>query len=165
MTDYHLAQLNTGRIAAPLDSPQMHGFMSRLDEINALAEQSPGFIWRYQTEDGNATALRPFPDDDRQLVNFSVWTDAESLHTYVYRTMHVEVMKGRRQWFEPMAEAFTVLWWVPAGHRPTVQEAIERLMLLRRLGPTAEAFTFQHRFPPPGAATERPLPLADECPA
>ena len=95
MRTYHLAQLNIGRILAPLDSPQLAGFMARLDEINALAEAAPGFVWRFQTEDGNATALRPY-EDDRILVNFSVWTSAEALHAFVYRTVHVEVMRQRR---------------------------------------------------------------------
>jgi hypothetical protein len=111
MRTHHLAQLNIGRILAPLDSPQLAGFMARLDEINALAEAAPGFVWRFQTEDGNATALRPY-EDDRILVNFSVWTSAEVLHEFVYHTLHVEVMRHRRQWFEQMDQAFLVLWWV-----------------------------------------------------
>lgn len=120
MPRHQLAQLNVGRILAPLDSPQLAGFVARLDEINALTDAAPGFVWRFQTEDGNATALRPF-DDDRMLVNFSVWQSAE-------------VMRQRRQWFEQLDQPFTVLWWVPAGHRPTVQEAIERFEHLRRTG-------------------------------
>ncbi|HJU90998.1 MAG TPA: DUF3291 domain-containing protein [Gemmatimonadaceae bacterium] len=164
MPNYHLAQLNIGRILSPIDSPQLAGFVSRLDEINALADAAPGFVWRFQTEDGNATALRPY-DDDRILVNFSVWTSVEALHAFVYRTMHVEVMRQRRQWFEQMDRAFTVLWWVPAGHRPTVQEAIERLEHLRREGPTPFAFTFKQPFPAPEAAWDTVDPLPDECPA
>jgi len=164
MRTYHLAQLNIGRILAPLDSPQLAGFMARLDEINALAEAAPGFVWRFQTEDGNATALRPY-EDDRILVNFSVWTSAESLHAFVYRTVHVEVMRQRRQWFEQMDQTFLVLWWVPVGHRPTVQEAVERLDHLRRQGPTSYAFTFQQRFAPPDSATDPADSLPDECPA
>src|SRR5437899_11324211 len=89
MADYHLAQLNIGRIVAALDSPQLDGFVARLEEINALADGAPGFVWRFQTEDGNATALRPF-DDERMLVTFSVWESAEALHTFVYRTQHAE---------------------------------------------------------------------------
>jgi Domain of unknown function (DUF3291) len=164
MPTYHLAQLNIGRILAPLDSPQLAGFMARLDEINALAEAAPGFVWRFQTEDGNATALRPY-EDDRILVNFSVWTSAEALHAFVYRTVHLEVMRNRRQWFEQMDQAFLVLWWVPVGHRPTVQEAVERLDHLRREGPTPYAFTFQQRFGPPDSATDPAESLPGECPA
>jgi heme-degrading monooxygenase HmoA len=164
MHPYHLAQLNIGRIVAPLDSPQLAGFAARLDEINALADAAPGFVWRFQTEDGNATALRPF-DDDRMLVNFSVWESAEALHAFVYRTLHVEVMRQRRQWFELLDQPFTVLWWVPIGHRPTVQEAIERLEHLRRHGPTPSAFTFQQRFAAPDQEKTSADPLPDECPA
>ena len=148
MPAYQLAQLNIGRILAPLDSPQLAGFLARLDDINALAEAAPGFVWRFQTEDGNATALRPY-EDDRILVNFSVWASAEALHAFVYRSLHVEVMRQRRQWFEQMDQPFTVLWWVPTGHRPTVHEAVERLEHLRRRGPTPYAFTFQQRCAPP----------------
>jgi uncharacterized protein DUF3291 len=164
MHPYHLAQLNVGRILAPLDSAQLAGFVARLDEINALADAAPGFVWRFQTEDGNATALRPF-DDDCMLVNFSVWESAEALHAFVYRTLHVEVMRQRRQWFEQLDQPFTVLWWIPVGHRPTVQEAIERLEHLRRHGPTPAAFTFQQRFAPPGEHKTSADPLPDECPA
>src|SRR3989442_15718239 len=98
MADYQLAQLNIGRIVAPLDSPQLAGFVARLEEINALADGASGFVWRFQTEDGNATALRPF-DDERMLVNFSVWESAEALHTFVYLTQHAEVMRYRRVGF------------------------------------------------------------------
>ena len=164
MADYHLAQLNIGRIVAPLDSPQLDGFVARLEEVNALADGAPGFVWRFQTEDGNATALRPF-DDECMLVNFSVWESAEALHTFVYRTQHAEVMRYRREWFERLDQPFTVLWWVPAGHRPTVQEAIARLDDLRRHGPTSYAFTFQQRFAAPGVDTGSTAPLPDECPA
>jgi heme-degrading monooxygenase HmoA len=165
MTHYHLAQLNIGRIVAPLDSPQLAGFVNRLDEINALADRAPGFVWRFQTEAGDATALRPY-DDDRILVNFSVWESPEALHQFVYRTAHVEAMRQRRQWFEVMSEAYLVLWWVPAGHRPTVEEAIARLETLRTRGPSAEAFTFREIHPPPeSAATKAPDRLSEECPA
>ena len=165
MAHYHLAQLNIGRIVAPLDSPQLAGFVNRLDEINALADRAPGFVWRFQTEAGDATALRPF-DDDRILVNFSVWESPEALHQFVYRTAHVEVMRRRREWFEVMREAYLVLWWVPEGHRPSVEEAIERLEMLRSKGPSPEAFTFRELFPPPGSlATKATDRLSEECPA
>lgn len=165
MAHYHLAQLNIGRIVAPLDSPQLAGFVNRLDEINTLADGAAGFVWRFQTAEGDATALRPF-DDDRILVNFSVWESAEALHHFVYRTAHVEVMRQRREWFEVMREAYLVLWWVPAGHRPTVEEAIARLETLRRIGPSPQAFGFRELFPPPGTtATKVTDPLNEECPA
>jgi hypothetical protein len=168
MAGHHLAQLNIGRVLAPLDSEQMSGFVNALDPINALADGSPGFVWRLQTEDGDATAIRAF-DDDMLLVNMSVWESVEALAAFAYRSDHREVMVQRRRWFERMAEAFTVLWWVPAGHRPSTAEAKHRLELLRANGPTPEAFTFRHPFPPPGAdAADGPVAAADDlwdCPA
>jgi hypothetical protein len=165
MPTYHLAQLNIGRIRAPLDSPLMETFVRRLPDINAIADRAPGFVWRLQTEDGDATAVRPF-GDDRILVNMSVWESLESLHAYVYRSGHAEVMRRRREWFERMEEAYVVLWWVPAGHRPTIGEAKERLGLLRSIGASPAAFTYRQPFPPPeqqpGPQVE---PFPDECPA
>ena len=148
MTGYHLAQFNLARAIAPLDDPELADFMARLDEINALAETSPGFVWRLQSDSGNATDIRAF-DDPRMLVNMSVWSSAEALFDYVYRSGHGKVMARRREWFEPMAGPYTVLWWVPAGHRPTVEEANDRLGHLKDHGPTAEAYTFKQRFPAP----------------
>ncbi|MCB1017978.1 MAG: DUF3291 domain-containing protein [Acidimicrobiales bacterium] len=144
---WNVAQLNVGRLLAPTDSPLVAEFMEALEPVNALADASPGFVWRFQTEDGNATAERPF-DDDTILVNFSTWESVEALTDYVYRSVHTEYLRRRREWFARMDEAFTVLWWVPSGHRPTVAEAVGRLDNLRAHGPTARAFTFRHRFDP-----------------
>jgi hypothetical protein len=162
MSQYELAQLNIAVMKEPLDSPRMADFVANLDRINALAESSPGFVWRLQTEEGDATALRPLGDST--LVNMSVWKDVASLNHYVYKTAHVEIMRRRKEWFERMSEASIVLWWVPQGHRPSVVQAIERLQLLRANGPSADAFTFRHAFPPPDAA-EPSLSFGDECPA
>lgn len=165
MPDHDLAQLNIGVIKGPMDSPVMADFAANLDRINAVAEQSAGFVWRLQTEEGDATAIRPF-DDENMLVNMSTWRDVESLNQYVYSSAHVELMRRRREWFEPMREAFLVLWWVPRGHRPDVAEAIARLELLRAKGPTAEAFTFRKAFAPPDAAQpQAPASFSAECPA
>jgi hypothetical protein len=164
MSAYELAQLNIGIIKGPMDSPIMAAFAANLDRINALAERSPGFVWRLQTEAGNATAIRPF-ENENMLVNMSVWRDVESLNTYVYDSAHVEIMRRRREWFERMDEAFLVLWWVPKGHRPSVTEAIAKLELLRAKGPSPEAFTFRRAFAPPDAAQpQRPMSFSDECP-
>ena len=167
MSAFHLAQVNIGRILGPIDSAVMSGFVAQLDEINALAESSPGFVWRLKTEDGDATAIRPY-DDDRIIVNMSVWESPEALHAYVYQSAHVEVMRRRREWFSRMTDAFMALWWVPAGHRPPVTEAVERLAHLRAHGPTPVAFTFRQRFPAPddpaSLDTER-ADLSDGCPA
>ena len=160
---YHLAQLNLGRLVAPLTSPELQGFVEALDPINALADAAPGFVWRLQTEDGDATAVRAV-DDDMIIVNMSVWESLEALADYVYRSDHQQIMRGRRQWFERMSEAFQVLWWVPEGHRPPVTEAIERLEVLRANGPSPEAFTFRTPFPPPGTA-ELPAPELEGCSA
>jgi Domain of unknown function (DUF3291) len=166
MASYELAQLNIGVIKGPMDSPLMADFAANLDRINAVAEASPGFVWRLQTEEGDATTIRPFDDNKNMLVNMSAWRDVASLNTYVYSSAHVELMRRRREWFEPMREAFVVLWWVPRGHRPSVEEAIARLDTLRALGPTAEAFTFRTAFPPPdSAAATAPGSFSAECPA
>ena len=145
---YHLAQLNIGRILAPMDSPTMAGFASRLDEINALADAAPGFVWRMQDSSGNNTAYRPLQEDDWLLINMSVWESVETLKAYTYGAEHASVMRGRRRWFEPHTEMYFVMWWIPAGHIPTVLEAMERLAYLQAHGDTAHAFTFKKTFEP-----------------
>ena len=147
MTRYLVAQVNIGRIKAPLDSPVMAGFVARLDEINALADNSPGLVWRLQTSAGNATYLRPY-DDDRILVNLSVWQTIEALRHYVYRTRHSELLRQRHEWFERFVGAYLALWWVPLGHIPGIDEAKKRLDYLDEHGPTQFAFTFKTLFPP-----------------
>ena len=147
MTKFELAQLNVALMKSPIDSPLMADFVANLDRINALAEAAPGFVWRLQTADGDATALRPMGDD--VLINISVWTDVASLSAYVYGAAHVEIMKRRKEWFDQMREAHLVLWWVPGGHQPTEAEAIARLECLRRDGPSVEAFTIRDTFPAP----------------
>ncbi|MGE8297171.1 MAG: DUF3291 domain-containing protein [Pseudomonas sp.] len=144
MSAYHLAQLNIAWMKAPLASPQMADFVANLERINALAEGSPGYIWRLQDEAGDATAIRPFGDE--VLVNMSLWRDVQSLSDYVYKSAHTEMLKRRREWFERVEQAHQVLWWVPTGHRPSVDEAAERLAHLREHGATEHAFTFRHAF-------------------
>jgi Domain of unknown function (DUF3291) len=164
MSSHELAQLNVALMKEPLESPAMADFVANLDRINALAESSPGFLWRLQTEEGDATALRPLGAST--LVNMSVWRDIESLNTYVYQSPHVEILRRRKEWFERMREAYVVLWWVRKGHRPTVSEGIAKLLLLRTKGPTQEAFTFRHAFPAPNAMQPgKPFSLGDKCPA
>ena len=143
----HLAQVNIGRIRAPLDDPIMKGFVDRLDDLNALADSSPGFVWRLQTSAGNATYFRPYPDDDRLLMNMSVWESVDALKRYVYKTGHADVLKQRHQWFEPLS-IYLALWWVPAGHRPSIDEAKKRLAHLAAHGPSAFAFTFKTIYEP-----------------
>jgi hypothetical protein len=145
MADYHIAQVNIGIIRAPLDSPVMAGFVNRLDEINALADAAPGFVWRLQTEEGNATSLHVF-DNEHMLINMSVWESVDALYEYVYASRHAELIKGRKDWFEKMDTPIMTLWWIPAGHIPTPEEAKQRLAHLEQHGPTPLAFTFKQRF-------------------
>jgi hypothetical protein len=154
MNRYQLAQINVGRTLAPLDDPQLAGFVDRLDEINALADRSPGFVWRLQGESGNATDVAVSPDPNF-IVNLSVWDDIESLFAYVYKTDHTRVMAQRRQWFEKPSGAFMALWWVAAGRRPSAEEGLRRIEVLDRKGPTAEAFTFKMPFDAEGRRIDR----------
>ena len=149
----HLAQVNIARMKGPLDSPTMAGFVARLDEINALADRSPGFVWRLQTGEGNATYLRPY-DDDRILFNLSVWQTIEDLRTYVYRSAHAEVLRYRHEWFTKFDGAQVALWWVPSGHLPSVDEAKKRLARLAESGPTPFAFTLKATFSPDEAVLQ-----------
>jgi hypothetical protein len=162
MTRFHLAQANIGRIRAPMDDPIMEGFRSQLEPINALADRSEGFVWRLQTEAGDATALRPFPDDDRMLINMSVWESFESLQQFVYRSAHIGPLRDRKEWFEPLAGPILVLWWIPAGHIPTVEEAKNRLAFLAANGPTPQAFTFRQAFAAPDQSSDELTPIPAE---
>jgi len=143
----HIAQVNIARMKAPLESPEMESFVGRLAEINALADASPGFVWRLQTPEGDATYLRPY-DDDRILFNLSVWESVDALKNYVYRTAHAELLRDRRNWFEQFSGAWLALWWVPAGHIPGIDEAKKRLAHLAEHGPSQFAFTFKTLHPP-----------------
>ena len=148
---YHLAEINVAKAKAEMDDPLMHGFVSRLDEINALAEKSPGFVWRLKDDSGDATELRYF-DDPLIIVNMSVWEDVASLKHYTYQTMHVEVLKQRKKWFELFGRPHFVMWWVPAGHVPSVREAQEKLEYLHQHGASELAFNFSKTFAPPQPA-------------
>jgi hypothetical protein len=161
---YQLAQVNIGRMLTPLEDPNMAYFVAKLDEINALAESSPGFVWRLKTDEGNATNVRAY-EDDRILFNMSVWESLETYSDYVYKTAHVEIMRMRRQWFERFEGAYTAVWWVPAGHIPTVAEAVERLEYFRAHGESSFAFTLKKPFPPEESAIQVIEPILDECPA
>jgi hypothetical protein len=148
---WQLAQMNVGRLVAPRGDARVQPFFDALDRINALADSSPGFVWRLQSESGNATDIQP-TQDSLFLVNMSVWSDADALFNFVYRSAHTPVMAQRRQYFESFEGAYQALWWIPAGHRPNVDEGLSRLWRLDRYGPTPQAFTFKVRFPAPGVA-------------
>jgi hypothetical protein len=159
---FDLAQVNVALPREPLDSALLADFVASLAPINALAEASPGFVWRLQGDGGDATAVRGF-GDDRILVNMSTWESLDALASFVFHSAHAGVMRERRKWFVPLQEVYVALWWVPAGHRPTVREAEERVAHLREHGPSAFAFTFKQPFPPPGAETA-PTPRDEACP-
>ncbi|MGW0768828.1 DUF3291 domain-containing protein [Streptomyces sp. NPDC002676] len=154
MTDHapahELAEVNIARLKYPLDFPQLKDFVDGLDPVNAVADASDGFVWRLQSDSGNATDI-PVLGDEWIIVNMSVWRDANALTAFMYQGLHRELLSRRREFFEHLEEAVTALWWVPAGHRPTVAEAEERLLHLRAHGPTPYAFTLRTSFPP-GAA-------------
>jgi hypothetical protein len=164
MTDdrWHLAQLNVGRLLEPLDAPRIAGFVAALDPINALADADPGLVWRLQTDAGNATSIRP-TEDDLFLINMSVWRSLEALRAFTYTSAHVQVLRERRSWFERLAQGHLVLWWVPAGHIPTIDEAMERLDRLRRDGPAPAAFTFRTPFEPDAVDPGGSLVDAEFC--
>lgn len=145
---WHLAQINVGRLVAPQGDPRTADFFAALDRINAMADKSPGFVWRLQDESGNATAIRPTADP-LFAVNMSVWESAEALFDFVYRSAHTPVMARRREFFHRFEGHYQALWWVPAGHRPTVDEGLARLWRLEKFGPTPDAFTFKLRFAAP----------------
>ena len=164
MSAYQLAQINIATLKAPLDSPELKDFVDNLDRINALAESSDGFVWRLTGEGNDATSLRPYGED--VIVNMSVWRDVDSLRQYVYQSAHTEILRRKREWFVRPTEAIYVLWWVPQGHRPTVEEAAARLRQLREQGSTAEAFNFGEAFSAPDAvAADAAISFKDSCPA
>jgi hypothetical protein len=148
MTTMELAQLNIARAVAPLDDPRMDGFVGRLEEINGLAERTPGFVWRLTDKLGaDATGIRAYADP-LIIVNLTVWTGIDELHAFAYRSTHVEMLRARRDWFVPFEGPSLVLWWVPVGVRPTIEEAVARLAHLAEHGPTAHAFTLKARVGP-----------------
>ncbi|WP_189189256.1 DUF3291 domain-containing protein [Streptomyces albiflavescens] len=146
---YELAQVNIARLKAPLDSPQLKDFVEALDPVNAVADAADGFVWRLQSDSGNATDVPVF-GDDWLIVNMTTWRDTNALTAFMYQGQHRELLARRREWFERLEEAVTALWWVPSGHRPTVAEAESRLLHLREHGPTQHAFTLRTPFPAGG---------------
>ena len=143
MTGLHLAQLNIGRLRYEVGDPRMAEFIDNLAFVNGLAERSPGFVWRYQDDSGSAIDTRPFAGDSRMAINLSVWDSVEALERFVWQTVHKRFYGRRHEWFERMDERYFVMWWVPAGHRPTVQEAVERLRHLQQQGPSDHAFGWE----------------------
>ncbi len=159
---YHLAQVNIARMLAPLTDPLMTGFVAELDGINALADNSPGFLWRLQTSEGNATDLRPY-EDDLILVNLSLWASLADLSAFVYKSRHRQVLQLRQKWFQRFDGPYVALWWVPSGHIPTVEEAKERLSYLRAHGETPYAFSFKKLLLASEVVSDFPAHVIMEC--
>jgi hypothetical protein len=149
MTEFHLAQINIARMLAPIDDPLMADFVAQLPPINALAEESPGFVWRLQSEGGDATSIKVY-EDDMVIINLTVWESLETLRQYVYKSAHSSVMRDRRRWFEKFDGPYYAMWWIPAGHLPDPLEGKERLEHLRKHGDSAHAFSFKNVFDVPG---------------
>lgn len=142
MSKFHLAQLNIATAIAPLDSPEMADFVNNLERINSLGEQSPGFVWRLKDDSGNATDIIAY-DDPRIIANLTVWRDVASLKDFVFKTEHAHFLKRKKEWFKADSQATYVLWWIPEGHIPTLEEAKQKLALLRSQGESAQAFSFK----------------------
>ena len=159
----HLAQLNIARLVAPMDDPRIDDFRLNLDRINALAEASPGFVWRLQDETGNATNIKLF-EDELQIINLTVWASIDALADFTYRSGHVEFLRRRREFFETPTAPIMCLWWIPQGTIPTVDDAVGRLQQLRTHGATPSAFTFRQRFEP-GSTDVEFGSEQDVCPA
>ncbi|KPF62061.1 hypothetical protein IP79_13305 [Porphyrobacter sp. AAP60] len=154
---WHLAQINIGRLTAPEGDPQVQPFFDALERINALADRSPGFVWRLQSEAGNATDIAIAPDP-LLIVNMSVWRNADALFEFVYRSAHTPEMARRREYFQRFDGAYQALWWIEAGNEPTISEGLSRLWMLDRYGPSPHAFTFKARFAQPDRA-ESPVDM------
>ncbi|PHR61831.1 MAG: hypothetical protein COA43_01285 [Robiginitomaculum sp.] len=160
MNGYYLAELNIAEAKFPMDDARMDGFTKRIDVVNALADDADGFVWRLVDDNpdmGGALSLRPF-DNPNMLVNMSVWKDIQSLYAFVFNTVHAKVMKGKPAWFSHLKSHSTVMWWVPVGHIPTLNEAKEKLALLDDIGPSKDAFTFNQAF------TQNAKPLVWDAP-
>jgi hypothetical protein len=148
MSDYHLAQINIARMLAPIEDPVMAEFVANLPTINALAEQSPGFVWRLQSDSGDATSIKVY-DDDMIIMNLTVWENPESFRAYVYKSEHYRFLRDRKRWFEKFDGPYYAMWWIPAGHIPRTDEGKERLAHLRTHGESDHAFSFKKEFPAP----------------
>lgn len=145
---YHLAQVNIAFAKDEMDTETMKGFVSRLDEINKIADEAEGFVWRLQSDDGDSTAYRIFKEP-LLLVNMSVWESIETLKNYAYKSAHVEMIRDRQAWFRKYASAHQVLWWIPEGYIPTLEDAKEKLDEIQKNGSTVNAFHFGKPFPKP----------------
>ena len=145
MSEYHLAQVNIAKMLADVDDPIMKDFVDNLEAVNGIADFSPGFVWRLETDEGDATSMRVF-DDNMLLVNMSVWGSIDELKKFVYESFHIEILKRKKEWFSKFDGVFQVMWWIKAGHIPDVEEAKARLSYLQEHGETEFAFSFRKSF-------------------
>ena len=145
---FHLTQLNIGKLLHPIDHPQIAEFVNNLERVNKIAESSKGFVWRLKDESGNATGIEVF-DDPLIIVNMSVWKTVEDLKNFAFKSIHVDFMRKRRQWFEKPESEYLVLWWIPKGHFPSAEDAKNKLYYLQQHGESNLAFTFKKLFEPP----------------
>jgi hypothetical protein len=163
---FRVAQVNIAFPREPVDSPALAEFAANLEPVNALADAAPGFVWRLQDSSGDATSIRAF-DDERLIINMSVWESIETLWRFVYDGRHLEIMRRRREWFTRIAESHLALWWIPAGEIPAIADAEARVDHLRARGPTPFAFTFKQRLAAPNVERSSE-PIVDDrgpCPA
>tara|TARA_R110002051_G_scaffold14460_10_gene46903 strand:- start:3495 stop:4037 length:543 start_codon:yes stop_codon:yes gene_type:complete len=141
---YHLAELNIGRLRAPKDDPRVADFINNLDRINGLGKRMPGFIWMMEGEAGQGNTATAINGDPQFIPNLTVWENSDTLETFVFNTLHAKFMNRRAEWFTVLDQMHFAMWWVPAGHKPTLQEALLRLETLRRDGDTAQAFGWDY---------------------
>ena len=152
--DWHIAQINIGRLVAPQGDPRVQPFFDALERVNAMADAATGFVWRLQSASGNATDVQPTPDP-LLIVNMTIWESTDALFQFVYRSGHTPEMTRRREYFASFETSYQALWWVRAGHRPTVEEGLSRLWMVDRFGPSSKAFTFKTQFPAPNQTKQR----------
>lgn len=149
MIEYHIAEINIARMkGVNINDPVMKEFVDNLDKVNAIAENSEGFVWRLKDDTNNATSLDPY-DDEQVIINVSVWQSIEALERFMYKTFHSEFLKRRREWFQTFGKVYTAMWWVPEGKFPTMHEAVEKLDYLQKHGATEVVFDFRKKFSPP----------------
>lgn len=149
MSTHQIAQINIAKMkGVNINDPIMKEFVDNLDGVNAIAESSPGFVWRLKDEGNNATSLNPY-DDEQIIINVSVWESIEDLENFMYKTFHADFLKRRREWFQRFGKVYTAMWWIPAGQFPTIQEAVGKLDDLEKVGASEEAFDFKTKFPKP----------------
>ena len=146
---YQLAQINISRmIGVNINDPIMKEFVDNLDKVNNLAEHSEGFVWRLKDENNDATSFNPY-NDEQVIINISVWESIASLETFVFKTLHTDFLKRRKEWFQKFGKVSTAMWWISEGDFPSVENAVELLDYLQKNGPSQKVFNFRNKYAPP----------------